>query len=66
MTKGLKTDGFNLLACAVALIQHYGGPLPEVDPHTFALLVIGGNFILRRFTIGPPKFWDVVKLALGR
>lgn len=52
--KGYKTHIFNALALVVALAQHYGGPLPEVDETQFALAVTIGNILIRRYlTTGP-------------
>lgn len=48
--KGYKTIAFNVLAFAVALSQHYGGPLPAVDPGMFAGVVAAINFGLRFVT----------------
>ena len=50
MLKGYKTVLFNILAMAVAVAQYYGGPLPEVDPGQFALVVAIGNIGLRCVT----------------
>lgn len=51
--QGYKTVGFNLVALAVALLQHYGGPLPVVDLEQFNFVVVIVNLILRYATKGP-------------
>ena len=48
--KGKRTILFNVAAFAVAVLQHYGGPLPEVDPAQFAALIAVVNFGLRFVT----------------
>ena len=50
---GKKTVLFNAAAMAVALMQHYGGPLPAVDPETFGMIVMAVNFVLRFVTKTP-------------
>ena len=47
---GYKTAAFNILAVAVAVLQYYGGPLPEVDPEIWAIVIPSVNFILRLVT----------------
>ena len=51
--KGYKTVLFNVAALAVALMQHYGGPLPAVDPEMFTTAVSIGNLVLRFVTKTP-------------
>ena len=48
--KGKKTVLFNVAAFAVAALQYYGGPLPEVDPAQFAAMIAVVNFVLRFVT----------------
>lgn len=47
---GYRTIIFNVLAVIVALAQHYGGPLPEVDPGTLTAAVAIVNVALRFVT----------------
>lgn len=47
MLTNKKTFLLNGAALAVAVLQHYAGALPEVDPHTFAIALSVGNLALR-------------------
>lgn len=50
---GYKTIIFNAVALAIALLQYFGGPLPEVDSTQFSLAVAAVNFVLRFVTKTP-------------